>query len=198
MGACLSAANTQWEKVQQDRLRQRVSDSIDRDLKVEEKRLKKECTILLLGKTYRQINLCLKTNVSLILVHFVYHVQFHVHVNNIGNEGSGASTLLRHMKMIHQGGYNREELETLKLNVYRNLVDSARSLIMAMEKMGVQPSKPENKEHVDKILEYRVGADPSFKLNPTIAKAIDSLYHDPITATCMEKSIELGIEDIAP
>ena len=41
------------------------------------------------------------------------------------------------MKIIHQNGYTPEELSVFRLVVYKNLVDSAKDIIPAMKKIGV-------------------------------------------------------------
>jgi guanine nucleotide-binding protein subunit alpha len=115
-----------------------------------------------------------------------------------GSGESGKSTIVKQMKVIHQGGYSTEELATYRLTVYKNLVDSAQSLVLAMEKLRLEPTLPENKANAYRILDYRVEADPYFTLSADIVNAIDSLYHDPITATCMERSSEFYIMDSAP
>ncbi|KAG0066928.1 Guanine nucleotide-binding protein alpha-2 subunit, partial [Podila epicladia] len=154
MGLCLSAE----EKEQKE-----ISQTIDRGLEEDNRRLKKECKILLLG-----------------------------------SGESGKSTIVKQMKVIHQGGYSREELATFRLTIYKNLVDSAQALVLAMEKLRLEPVKPENRANADRILDYRVDADPYFTLSADIVNAIDSLYHDPITGTCMERSSEFYIMDSAP
>ncbi|KAG9320784.1 hypothetical protein KVV02_005058 [Mortierella alpina] len=154
MGLCLSAE----EKEQKE-----VSQTIDRGLDEDNKRLKKECKILLLG-----------------------------------SGESGKSTIVKQMKVIHQGSYSREELATFRLTIYRNLIDSAQCLVLAMEKMRLEPFKSENKAMADQILDYRVDADPYFTLSLEIVNAIDSLYHDPVTTTCLERSSEFYIMDSAP
>ncbi|KAF9553534.1 Guanine nucleotide-binding protein alpha-2 subunit [Lunasporangiospora selenospora] len=154
MGLCLSVE----EKEQKE-----ISQNIDRGLEEDNRRLKKECKILLLG-----------------------------------SGESGKSTIVKQMKVIHQGGYRPDELPTFKLTIYKNLVDSAQALVLAMEKLRLEPELPENKAHADQILDYRVDADPYFTLNPDIVNAIDSLYHDPVTILCMERSSEFYIMDSAP
>ncbi|KAG0079624.1 Guanine nucleotide-binding protein alpha-2 subunit [Podila epicladia] len=149
--------------MQQDKLRKGISDIIDRALEDENRKLKKECKILLLG-----------------------------------NEGSGKSMIMKQMKVLHQVDYNHEELASIRLNIYRNLVDSAQRLILAKETMGLKHSTPENKDYANSILEYHVDADPYLRLTPDIVNALGSLYRDPITATCMERLSEFGIEDVAP
>lgn len=49
------------------------------------------------------------------------------------------------MKIIHQNGYTRQELEPFKQIVYRNLVDSAQDIVRAMEKLKLTPDDPENR-----------------------------------------------------
>ena len=41
------------------------------------------------------------------------------------------------MKIIHQNGYTPEELAVFRIVVYRNLVDSAKDVVLAMKKVGV-------------------------------------------------------------
>ncbi|KAF9186285.1 Guanine nucleotide-binding protein alpha-2 subunit [Haplosporangium sp. Z 767] len=154
MGMCLSAE----EKEQKE-----ISQTIDRGLEEDNRRLKKECKILLLG-----------------------------------SGESGKSTIVKQMKVIHQGGYSREELAAFRLNIYRNLIESAQCLVLAMEKLRLEPSNPENRTMADRILDYRVEADPYFTLSIEIVNAIDSLYHDPVAIMCMERSSEFYIMDSAP
>ncbi|KAF8929027.1 Guanine nucleotide-binding protein alpha-2 subunit [Dissophora ornata] len=154
MGLCLSAE----EKEQKE-----ISQTIDRGLEEDNRRLKKECKILLLG-----------------------------------SGESGKSTIVKQMKVIHQGGYSTEELATYKLTVYKNLIDSAQALVLAMEKLRLEPTLPDNKANADYILNYRVEADAYFTLSADIVNAIDSLYRDPNTATCMERSSEFYMMDSAP
>ncbi|KAG0287421.1 Guanine nucleotide-binding protein alpha-2 subunit [Dissophora globulifera] len=154
MGLCLSAE----EKERKD-----ISQTIDRGLEEDNRRLKKECKILLLG-----------------------------------SGESGKSTIVKQMKVIHQGGYSREELAGYRITIYKNLIDSAQSLVLAMEKLRLEPFKAENRAVADRILDYRVDSDPYFTLSTDIVNDIDSLYHDPITVACMERSSEFYIMDSAP
>ncbi|KAF9580993.1 Guanine nucleotide-binding protein alpha-2 subunit [Lunasporangiospora selenospora] len=154
MGICLSAEEKE-QKV--------ISQSIDRGLEEDNRRLKKECKILLLG-----------------------------------SGESGKSTIVKQMKVIHQGGYSREERAAYRLPIYKNIIDSAQALVLAMEKLRLESEKPEYKALADRILDYRVEADPYFVLNSDIVNAIDMLYHDPITSAYMERSSEFYIMDSAP
>lgn len=63
----------------------------------------------------------------------------------VGSGESGKSTIVKQMKIIHQNGYSTDELLNFRMIVHRNVVDSAQALIMAMRKLGVDPSEPSNR-----------------------------------------------------
>jgi guanine nucleotide-binding protein G(i) subunit alpha len=48
------------------------------------------------------------------------------------------------------------------------------------------------------ILDYRISPDPSFTLDTEIVQAIESLWHDPIIPSLMERSSEFYLMDSAP
>jgi guanine nucleotide-binding protein G(i) subunit alpha len=62
------------------------------------------------------------------------------------------------MKIIHQNGYTDEELLSFRPTIFRNLIDSAQDIVLAMRKLGVDPALPENRQNAEKIMEYRVDA----------------------------------------
>jgi guanine nucleotide-binding protein G(i) subunit alpha len=48
------------------------------------------------------------------------------------------------MTIIHRNEFSQEELLTYRMMVYRNLVDSAQAIILAMRKIGVDCETPSN------------------------------------------------------
>jgi guanine nucleotide-binding protein G(i) subunit alpha len=60
------------------------------------------------------------------------------------------------MKIIHQNGYTQSELMSFRPTIFRNLVDSAQDIVLAMRKLGVDPVLPENRQNAEKIMDYRV------------------------------------------
>ena len=48
---------------------------------------------------------------------------------------SGKSTILKQMKLIHEGGYSRDERESFKEIIYSNTVQSMRVILEAMESL---------------------------------------------------------------
>lgn len=115
----------------------------------------------------------------------------------LGAGESGKSTIVKQMKIIHQNGFTNEELMTFRPTIYRNTLDSAQAIVLAMRKINVDCANPLNRENADKILDYRVDATPSFVFSPDIAKAIHDLWQDPIIPTVLDHSSQFYLMDSA-
>ncbi|KAK9710506.1 Guanine nucleotide-binding protein alpha-2 subunit [Basidiobolus ranarum] len=154
MGICLS----QEEKEARDR-----SIHIDRIIDEDNRRVNKECKILLLG-----------------------------------SGESGKSTIVKQMKIIHQNGYTPEELAIFRVTIFKNLVDSAQNLVLAMNKLQLEPFEPKNKEYANIILNVRSEGAYILKLTPELVDATDSLWRDPIIPSLLERQREFYLMDSAP
>ncbi|KAF0408695.1 G protein alpha subunit [Gigaspora margarita] len=117
----------------------------------------------------------------------------------LGSGESGKSTIVKQMKIIHQNGYSKEELLHYRTVVYKNLVESAQTVVNAIRKFRLEPKKTMNRVYFDTILEYCVGSDPTFQLSQEIVEAIDSVWNDPITRELLENNqYQFYLMDSAP
>jgi hypothetical protein len=48
------------------------------------------------------------------------------------------------MKILHQHGFNHTELLTNRQVIYRNLIESAKSLVQYLKEFDILPANPEN------------------------------------------------------
>ncbi|KAF9218739.1 guanine nucleotide binding protein, alpha subunit [Gyrodon lividus] len=115
----------------------------------------------------------------------------------LGSGESGKSTIVKQMKIIHQHGFTDDELMTFRPTIYRNTLDSAQAIVLAMRKINVDCVDPINRVNADRILDYRVEATPSFVFSSDIAKAIQQLWQDPIIPKVMDHSSEFYLMDSA-
>lgn len=115
-----------------------------------------------------------------------------------GSGESGKSTIVKQMKIIHQGGYGMEELRMYRLTIFKNLIDCAKALIAAMRQFDIQPGLPVNMEHCEFLLEYTMDPDPNSPLDPAVADAVRSLWKDPCIPRVMEHQHEFYLMDSAP
>lgn len=53
----------------------------------------------------------------------------------LGAGESGKSTILKQMKLIHEGGYSRDERESFREIIFSNTVQSMRVILEAMESL---------------------------------------------------------------
>ncbi|GAA5958427.1 hypothetical protein JCM3765_007873 [Sporobolomyces pararoseus] len=153
------------------------SYAIDKQIDEDAKKLRRECKILLLG-----------------------------------SGESGKSTIVKQMKLIYQNGYSRDEMMLFRLTIHKNIIDSAQGLVLALKRFQMEPTEEVNREYAEIILEYRLEADtystanPAFTsngafdggLSPDFVQAVDSLWHDPIIPSVLDRSSEFYLMDSAP
>ncbi|KAG8993957.1 Guanine nucleotide-binding protein alpha-2 subunit [Tulasnella sp. JGI-2019a] len=116
----------------------------------------------------------------------------------LGSPESGKSTIMKQVKINYQNGYTSEELSAFRLVIYKNLIDSAKDIVLAMEKIGVDFVENINRGYAADILAYQVDPVAFFRLSPGIVIAIESFWKDPIITTVMDHSSKFYLMDSAP
>lgn len=115
----------------------------------------------------------------------------------LGSGESGKSTIVKQMKIIHQNGYKTDELMAYRPTIYKNLLDSAHHIILAMRQLGKDCVDPTNRARTEKILDYQVSSSATFLFSEEMAKAIFELWKDPIIPSIMDHSSEFYLMDSA-
>ncbi|KAH0828873.1 guanine nucleotide binding protein, alpha subunit [Lanmaoa asiatica] len=115
----------------------------------------------------------------------------------LGSGESGKSTIVKQMKIIHQNGFTDEERMTYRPTIYRNTLDSAQAIVLAMRKIGFDCIDPSNRVNADRIFDYRIDPSPSFVFSSEIAEAIHQLWKDPIIPKLMDHASEFYLMDSA-
>jgi hypothetical protein len=64
---------------------------------------------------------------------------------HLGSGESGKSTIVKQMKIIHQNGFCDKERADYRHIIYKNLMESAQSIVLAMRKLGLVPEEPINR-----------------------------------------------------
>ena len=106
----------------------------------------------------------------------------------LGSEDSGKDRIIKKMKIIQNGYFG--ELEMYRHTIYKNLTDSIRSIILAMQQFEIEPEKEENKSFCATLMEYSVPEDPYDVMGRAIGDAISSIWSDPCIPKVMERSYE--------
>ncbi|TFK45405.1 guanine nucleotide binding protein, alpha subunit [Heliocybe sulcata] len=115
----------------------------------------------------------------------------------LGSGESGKSTIVKQMKIIHQNGFSKDELATFRPIIYKNLLDSAQAIVLAMRKLGVDCVEPVNRQNADRIINYTIESSPSFVFSEEVAQAIHELWRDSVIPKVMDHSSEFYLMDSA-
>ena len=63
---------------------------------------------------------------------------------DLGLSGSGKSTIIKNMHIVHQGGFCHNTKMTYREDIYSNLLENAQAVASAMHKFRVEPADPSN------------------------------------------------------
>ncbi|KAL9052349.1 MAG: hypothetical protein Q9162_005441 [Coniocarpon cinnabarinum] len=114
----------------------------------------------------------------------------------LGAGESGKSTILKQMKLIHEGGYTRDECESFKEIIYSNTVQSMRVILEAMESLELPLDSQENEFHVQTIF-MQPNQIEGDSMPAEVGKAVSALWHDAGVQQCFQRSREYQLNDSA-
>jgi guanine nucleotide-binding protein subunit alpha len=124
MGNCTSSSSTHKNRpTNPDTATSRL---IDRQIRADEKRLKTEVKLLLLGKVEERAGkkkVVLKKDVR-----FGYP---------IGAGESGKTTILKQMRLLHTAGFDAAERESFRLLIFNNITSTVQTIVEAMDTLQI-------------------------------------------------------------
>jgi guanine nucleotide-binding protein subunit alpha len=109
---------------------------------------------------------------------------------------SGKSTILKQMKLIHEGGYSRDERESFKEIIFSNTVQSMRVILEAMESLELPLEDQRMEYHVQTIFMQPAQIEGDV-LPPEVGSAIEALWKDRGVQECFKRSREYQLNDSA-
>lgn len=113
----------------------------------------------------------------------------------LGAGESGKSTVLKQMKLIHDGGYSKEERDEFKEIIYSNTVQSMRVILEAMEAMQVPlEDQAVGSKYRDIIWALPVQVQ---SLSAEVTEAIRYLWKDRNLLSVYDRNREYQLNDSA-
>ncbi|EZG05789.1 guanine nucleotide-binding protein subunit alpha [Trichophyton rubrum CBS 735.88] len=109
---------------------------------------------------------------------------------------SGKSTILKQMKLIHEGSYSRDERESFKEIIFSNTVQSMRVILEAMESLELPLDDQRAEYHVHTIFMQPAQIEGD-SLPPEVGSAIEALWKDAGVQECFKRSREYQLNDSA-
>lgn len=100
------------------------------------------------------------------------------------------------MKLIHEGGYSRDEREGFKEIIFSNTVQSMRVILEAMEQLEVPLEDQRAEYHIQTIFMQPAQIEGE-SLPPEVGQAISVLWKDAGVQECFNRSREYQLNDSA-
>lgn len=97
------------------------------------------------------------------------------------------SAIVRHMKAMHQHGYTHEERINFRPTIWKDLLETSRSIVQVLRALHVEPATHSSEAHWECIANHLpavVGAD--FSLNPELAEAVRDLWADDMIPVLLD------------
>ncbi|KAK4546933.1 Glucoamylase 1 precursor (Glucan 1,4-alpha-glucosidase) (1,4-alpha-D-glucan glucohydrolase) [Oleoguttula mirabilis] len=114
----------------------------------------------------------------------------------LGAGESGKSTILKQMKLIHEGGYSRDERESFREIIFSNTVQSMRVILEAMESLELPLDDQRAEYHVQTIFMQPAQIEGDV-LPPEVGQAIKTLWQDAGVQAAFQRSREYQLNDSA-
>ena len=102
------------------------------------------------------------------------------------------------MKIIHLKGYSDDELYNYRPTVFKNLVECAKAVIMAMQQFDLHFANEENSVHAKFLMEYAPESGPQAMISRDVGTAVKAIWSDPARDSLMERQTEFYLMDSAP
>ncbi|KAJ3603604.1 hypothetical protein NHX12_028349 [Muraenolepis orangiensis] len=113
----------------------------------------------------------------------------------LGTGESGKSTFIKQMRIIHGTGYSEDDKRGFTKLVFQNIFTSMQSMIRAMETLKIPYKYEHNKPHANLVKE--VDVEMVFALENPYVDAIKSLWNDPGTLKCYDRSYMNALDRIS-
>ncbi|EFP77948.1 guanine nucleotide-binding protein subunit alpha [Puccinia graminis f. sp. tritici] len=114
----------------------------------------------------------------------------------LGAGESGKSTILKQMKLIHEGSYTNDERDSYKEIIFSNTIQSMHVILDAMQLMQIELKDPSLIPVGQMIQSLPSQLDKTY-LDPHVVTAIRQLWQDPGVRKCFERSREYQLNDSA-
>lgn len=113
----------------------------------------------------------------------------------LGTEGSGKSTFLKQMKIIHNTGYSEEIRKSYKVPILNFAIRSLTNILKAMDSLSspVEFECPERKADVEKFMIFKLLDSTDNQLPEGASEVMKTLWEDGGVQACFKHSSEFQI-----
>ncbi|KAK5001388.1 hypothetical protein LTR60_007394, partial [Cryomyces antarcticus] len=115
-------------------------------------------------------------------------------VNDAGAGESGKSTVLKQMRLIHAGGFNKTERKQWRVVIFNNLVHAFQIILGAMQEQELEFEDEANLGYANIVVaDPDIGQDDAMPFD--CLQAFNSLWHDAGVQLAIKKGNEYALHD---
>ncbi|KAK5894522.1 hypothetical protein CesoFtcFv8_011205 [Champsocephalus esox] len=114
----------------------------------------------------------------------------------LGAGESGKSTIVKQMKILHQGGYTKEEQLEFRTIVFGNILQSALAIIRGMEMLTIDFGSPAAQENAQKLQNLSDSIEEG-TMPPELSDVIQKLWKDTGVQAAYDRAAEFQLNDSA-
>ncbi|XP_048858955.1 guanine nucleotide-binding protein G(t) subunit alpha-2 [Brienomyrus brachyistius] len=114
----------------------------------------------------------------------------------LGAGESGKSTIVKQMKILHQGGYTKEEQMEFKSIIFGNILQSAMAIIQGMYQLGIDYGTPAAAEDGQKLQNLSDSIEEG-TMPTELSDVIKRLWKDNGVQAAFERAAEYQLNDSA-
>ncbi|KAI0217895.1 Guanine nucleotide-binding protein G(o) subunit alpha [Lamellibrachia satsuma] len=115
----------------------------------------------------------------------------------LGAGESGKSTIVKQMKIIHEGGFTSEDNKQYKPVVYSNTIQSLVAIIRAMGTLNIAFGEPERESDAKMVLDVIARMEDTEPFSEELLHAMKRLWSDTGVQECFSRSNEYQLNDSA-
>ncbi|BFZ12731.1 hypothetical protein BsWGS_15770 [Bradybaena similaris] len=115
----------------------------------------------------------------------------------LGAGESGKSTIVKQMKIIHEGGFTLEDNKQYKPIVYSNTVQSLVAIIRAMRTLNIAYTDTNREADAKLVLDVIARMEDTEPFSDELLAAMKRLWHDSGIQECLGRSNEFQLNDSA-
>ncbi|CAO3642605.1 unnamed protein product [Cunninghamella blakesleeana] len=115
----------------------------------------------------------------------------------LGAGESGKSTIIKQMKLIHDGGFSQDERTTYTEIIFSNTIQSMRVILEAMELLDIPLANPDQNQGAFDLILNQPNQITACNLPSDVVRAIKSLWTDEGVQDAFNRSNEYQLNDSA-
>ncbi|XP_037070951.1 guanine nucleotide-binding protein G(i) subunit alpha-like [Pollicipes pollicipes] len=112
----------------------------------------------------------------------------------LGSAGTGKSTLMKQIRIIHGSAYEEKERLLSRQTIHNNTIDGMAGLIQGLWKLGIELGDPGLEDDINAFMSM---TPPEVSLNPALGKLAQKIWQDAGVQEAYRRCHEFQLSDAA-